>query len=181
MKRSTFDRLISSAGLVMAAALVLMSAALLWGHGFIHQQVVDQLSEQRIAFPEVGSKALNALPSEDKAAVSEYAGQALTTGAQAKVYANNYIDAHLQNVGGGKTYAELSTVAMANPSDQALAGQVQTMFKGETLRGLLLNAYAFDTMATVALFVGYALAAGALLMVGLSLLGFRHAGTTKRR
>jgi hypothetical protein len=164
----------------MAAALVLMSGALLWGHSFIHGQVIDQLSEQRITFPAAGSTALNALPASDKSAVSQYAGQELTTGAQAKVYANNFINVHLQNVGGGKTYAELSTRSMANPSDQALAGQVQTMFKGETLRGLLLNAYAFDTMATVALLVGYALAAGALLMVGLSALGFRHAGTTKR-
>jgi hypothetical protein len=181
MKRSTFDRLISSAGLVMAAALVLMGGALVWGHTFIHQQVADQLSEQRITFPATGSEALNALPAADKAAVSKYAGEALTTGAQAKVYANNFINVHLQRVGGGQTYAELSAAAMANPTNQVLDAQVQTMFKGETLRGLLLNAYAFDTMATVALLVGYALAAGALLMVGLSALGFRHAGTTKRR
>lgn len=181
MKRSTFDRLISFAGLVMAAALVLMSGALLWGHSFIHQQVVDQLSEQRITFPAEGSEALNALPAADKTAVSNYAGQALTTGAQAKVYANNFINVHLEYAGGGKTYAELSSAAMANPTDKALEAKVQTMFKGETLRGLLLNAYAFDTMATVALFIGYALAVGAVLLVGLSALGYHHAGTTKRR
>lgn len=181
MTRSTLDKLISVTGLVVAAVLVVLSAALWWGQDFIHSQVTEQLSAQRISFPAADSEALNALDQEDKDAVSQYAGDQLTTGAQAKVYADNYIDAHLDNIGGGKTYAELSEESRANPTDQALAGQVQTVFKGETLRGLLLNAYAFDTMATVARIAAVAAAAGAVALVILAALGFRHAGTVKRR
>ncbi|HEY1063810.1 MAG TPA: hypothetical protein VGE30_00765 [Candidatus Saccharimonadales bacterium] len=181
MTRSKLDKLISSTGLVVAAVLLLVAGAMWWAQDFIHSQVADQLSAQRITFPAAGSEQLNALSDEDKDAVDDYAGQALTTGAQAKVYADNYIGAHLQNIGGGKTYAELSTASMANPTDQALAGKVQTVFKGETLRGLLLNAYAFDTMATVARFASIVAVAGAALLVALSLLGFRHAGAAKSK
>lgn len=181
MKRSTIDKVLSSTGLVVAAILLMVSGGLLWAHNFIHSEVTAQLSAQKIDFPPADSVALNALPAADKAAMSPYAGEQLTTGAQAKVYADNFIAVHLEKAGGGKTYAQLSTAAMANPSDQALAAQVQTMFKGETLRGLLLNAYAFDTMATVAQIGAVVAALGAGLLVILALLGFGHAKSTKRR
>ena len=181
MKRIALDNLISAIGLVVAIALLLLSGGLLWGHNFVHTQVTEQLSAQKITFPAAGSEALNALPPADKEAVSQYAGQQLTTGAQAKVYADNFINVHLEHIGGGKTYAELSQAAMADPTNQALAGQVQTVFKGETLRGLLLNAYAFDTMATVARMGAFLAAVAAVLLLVLALLGFRHAGTSSKR
>jgi hypothetical protein len=81
---------------------------------------------------------------------------------------------HLKEIGGGQTYSELSAKSLANPKDEALAGQVATMFKGETLRGLLLNAYAFwkvGQIALVASIVSFALGG---LMAILSLLGFVH-------
>ena len=80
----------------------------------------------------------------------QYAGQQLTTGAQAETYADHFIAVHLKEIGGGQTYAQLSTKAQANPTNTKLPDQVATMFKGETLRGLLLNAYAFGTMGTIA-------------------------------
>lgn len=181
MTRAKFDRLISTGGFVVAIVLLVMSGALFWGQNFIHTEVTEQLSSQKITFPAAGSEQINALPETDKTAVSKYAGQTLTTGAQAEAYANHYINAHLQNIGGGQTYAELSAASLANPSDQALAGKTQAMFKGETLRGLLLNAYAFDTMALVALVSAFVTAAGAVLMLVLSGLGFIHAGATKKR
>ncbi|HEV3202236.1 MAG TPA: hypothetical protein VGZ73_30270, partial [Bryobacteraceae bacterium] len=93
-------------------------------------------------------------------------GQQLTTGAQAQVYANSFIGVHLREVAGGLTYSQMSTKAMANPTDQKMAGQVATLFKGETLRGLLLNAYGWWTIGTYALYaaIGLALAAFAVLV-----------------
>jgi len=84
------------------------------------------------------------------AAVRQYAGQQMLTGDQAEVYADHFIANHLKTIGGGQTYAQLSGKALANPTDAKLQAQVATMFKGETLRGLLLNAYAFGTMGTIA-------------------------------
>lgn len=186
MNRSTLDKLISSAGLIVASILLIAALGLGYAHTFIHTQVHNQLSAEKIMFPEAGSKEISALPADDQAKVSKYAGQQLLTGAQAEVFADHYINAHLQKIGGGKTYAELSSASLANPTDTKLAGQVQTIFRGETLRGLLLNAYAFDTMSVIAGYAAIASAiAGGVLLV-LSLLGFKHSSkvtnkTTKKR
>ncbi len=181
MNRSTLDRLVSSTGLIIAVVLLGASGGLYFTYNFIHSQVHDQLSEQRITFPAAGSKSLEALPEADRKEVAKYAGQQLVTGAQAKVFADNYIKVHVEKSGGGKTYSEASTAARANPEDPALKGQVETLFKGETLRGLLLNAYAFDTMAVVAKYASVLSLAGGLLLVVLALLGFRHAGTAAKK
>lgn len=178
MNRSTLDKLVSSTGLVIAIVLLAASGVLFYSYNFIHSQVHDQLKEQKITFPEANSESLSALPEADKKLVSKYAGQQLVNGAQAKVFADNYIAVHLKKSADGKTYAEASAAARENPSDTKLAAQVQTLFRGETLRGLLLNAYAFDTMAVVAKFAAsISLAGGGLLFI-LAALGFRHADTT---
>ncbi|HET7302798.1 MAG TPA: hypothetical protein VFI74_05715 [Candidatus Saccharimonadales bacterium] len=180
MNRSSLDKLISSAGLIVAVVLLAASGGLFYAHAFIHNQVHDQLAAQRITFPAKESESLNALPAADKDAVSPYAGMQLTNGKQAKVFADNYIAVHLQKIGGGKTYAQLSAASLADPSNTQLAAQVNTVFKGETLRGLLLNAYAFDTMATVAYIAAIgALAASAVLFI-LVILGFNHARYAKK-
>ena len=180
MNRSTLDKLISSTGLLIAIVLLAASGGLFYTYTFIHSQVHDQLAEQKITFPEAGSESLNALPGEDKKMVAKYAGQELVTGAQAKVFADNYIAVHLKETGGGKTYAEVSTASRANPTDAKLAGQVQVLFRGETLRGLLLNAYAFDTMAIVARYAAFASLAVGIILLLLALLGFRHAGAVAK-
>jgi len=183
MNRSTLDKLISSAGLLVAVVLLAASAALFWTHSFVHGQVHDQLAAEKINFPEAGTESITSLPADDQSKVAQYAGQQLLTGAQAEVFADHFIGVHLKAIGGGKTYAELSSAALADPTNTKLAGQVQTVFRGETLHGLLLNAYAFDTMAVVANYAGMgALAAGAVLLI-LSVLGFWHAGlaASKRR
>ncbi len=184
MDRSALDKLISSTGVVVAVVLLAASGGLFYAHNFIHGEVHDQLAAEKINFPAVGSAGLTALPSADQAAIAQYAGQQLTTGAQAEVFADHYIAVHLKKIGGGKTYSELSTESMASPTDAALKGKVDTVFRGEMLRGVLLNAYAFDTMATIAYYAAFgALAAAALLFI-LAAFGFRHAGVaarTKRR
>jgi len=181
MTRSALDKLISSMGLIIAIVLLATSAALFWTYSFIHSQIHDQMAAEKIYFPTADSKSLAALPNSDRDKVNQYAGQQLLTGAQAKVFADNYIAVHIKAVGGGKTYSELSTASLADPTNQKLAGQVQTVFRGETLRGLLLNAYAFDTMAVVANYAAMGALASGLLLVILALLGFRHAGIAARR
>ena len=95
-----------------------------------------------------------------------YGGQQLTTGEQAKVYANSFIGVHLSEVAGGQTYSQMSAKAQANPTDTKIAGQVNTLFKGETLRGLLLNAYGWWTIGTYALYAAIGLAVAALVVLG---------------
>src|ERR1019366_1963657 len=87
-----------------------------------------------------------AIKAPEFAAMHQYAGQQMTTGAQAEVYADHFIANHLAAIGGGQTYAQLSTKAQLHPKNVALTAPVAPMFKGETLRGLLLNAYAFSAM-----------------------------------
>ena len=176
MRRKSFDTLVSTAGLVIAAVLFTASGLLFWAHSFVSDNVRTQLVAQKIYFPPKGSDALN--DPAVKPYLSKYAGQQLTTGAQAKAFADHYIAVHLKESTGGKTYSELSTMSRANPDDQKLAGLVQTSFRGETLRGMLLNAYAFGTMATVALVAAWvAVGAGGVLIV-LAALGMIHARRT---
>jgi hypothetical protein len=90
----------------------------------------------------------------------------LTTGEQARVYANSFIGVHLSEVAGGLTYSQMSAKAQANPTDTKIAGQVATLFKGETLRGLLLNAYGWWTIGTYALYAAIGLGVAALVVLG---------------
>lgn len=181
MKRSDIDKIISSAGLVVSIVLLIASAGLFYTHSFVHSQVYKQLDTEKIYFPATGSTALTSLPAADRSAVAKYAGQQLTTGTQAEVFADHYIAVHLREIGGGETYSQLSAASMADPGNQALAGQVQKVFQGETLRGLLLNAYAFDTVALVALYAAVAALIGGVILLFLAYLGFRHAGRTRGR
>ncbi|MDQ1741167.1 MAG: hypothetical protein QOE53_2819 [Pseudonocardiales bacterium] len=171
MKRRTFDLLASAAGIFLAAVLVVAGSLLVWAHNFVDNEVHSQLAAQQIYFPAKGSPAI---AGPEYAAIRKYAGQQLTTGAQAKAYADHFIGVHLKEIGGGKTYSQLSAQAQANPTDTKLTGTVQTMFRGETLRGLLLNAYAFDTMGMIAGIAAIAAYLAAAVMLVLGLLGLRH-------
>src|SRR5580700_10171909 len=96
-----------------------------WASNFATSTVHDQLAAQQIYFPTAGSAALTALPRTDDTAMTQYAGQQLLTGQQAEVYANNFINVHLGEIGGGKTYSQLSAAAMAAPTNAKLAAQVE--------------------------------------------------------
>jgi hypothetical protein len=172
MKRRSFDVLVGTVGLFLAAVMVVAGSLLTWAHTFVDHEVHTQLSAQKIFFPPKGSQAI---AGPEFKQVRQYAGQQLTTGAQAKTYADHFIAVHLKEAGGGKTYAQLSSAAQANPKDQKLAGQVATMFKGETLRGLLLNAYAFGTMGMIAGIAAIAAFVAAAVLALLSILGLWHA------
>ncbi|MGI8561953.1 MAG: hypothetical protein ACR2MZ_00085 [Candidatus Dormibacter sp.] len=151
---------------VLVIVFAFCAGFLFWGSGFVNGMIHDQLAAQKIYFPAKDSPATTALPAADAAAMQRYAGQQLTTGDQAEVYADHFIRVHLNEAAGGKTYAEVSAAAQANPQDQKLAGQVQTLFRGETLRGLLLNAWGWSQVAMYALYAGIVLTLAALVVLG---------------
>lgn len=94
-----------------------------------------------------------------------YAGQAVDNGPKAKAYADQFIATHLKAVAGGKSYAEVSTAAQANPNDQKVSGQAQSLFRGETLRGLLLYAWGWSVVGRIAFWVAIAAFAGAAVVL----------------
>jgi hypothetical protein len=145
-------------GMVVAGVLAVV------GGSYAHQVVHDQLSPQKITFPQ--NKAQGLFPDLQK-----YAGQTVDSGAKAKAYADKFINRHLAEVAGGQTYAQVSTKALAAPKDQTLAAQKATLFQGETLRGLLLSVWGWSVVATVATLAGILLIVIGLVLAGLPLAG----------
>jgi hypothetical protein len=188
VKRRTIDRIVSLIGLGLSLFLFVAAGLLYWGFTFADQNVKDQLSAQNITFPTADSDSFKALPKDDKEAMEPFAGAKMTTGEQALAYAQHYIGVHVKNVAGGKTYSEVSGAALAasaqskaDPTNTELAsqaatlmGQRQTLFMGETLKGLLGNAYAFWKMGQIAMYAAWAAGASAIVMLILSILGFMH-------
>jgi len=174
MRRRTFDILMVVAGLALAAVLAIGGALATWGHSVVNGEVHSQLAAQKIYFPTVTNPEFKALPKADAAAMRPYAGQLMTTGAQARAYADHFIAFHLTGIGGGKTYSQLSAEAMAKPTDTALANQVQLMFRGTTLRSMLLEAYGFWQIGQIALIAAIAAFAAAAALLVLSVLGLVH-------
>jgi len=188
VKRRTIDRIVSLIGLGLSLFLFVAAGLLYWGFTFADQNVKDQLSAQNITFPTADSDSFKALPKDDGEAMEPFAGAKMTTGEQAMAYAQHYIGVHVKNVAGGKTYSEVSGAALAasaqskaDPTNTELAsqaatlmGQRQTLFMGETLKGLLGNAYAFWKMGQIAMYAAWAAGASAIVMLILSILGFMH-------
>jgi hypothetical protein len=186
MQRKVFDVLASAGGAVMVVVLVVAGVLLMWGYSFANSNVHNQLAEQQITFPAQAAFAHPVAGSEITPSmigtVSKYAGQPLVTGQQAEVYADDFIAVHLNEIGGGLTYAQLSAKALALPKGSAAytaaEAKAQTVFQGTTLRGLLLEAYAFGTFATIALIGAITAFAMAAIMALLVALGFWHARRT---
>ena len=139
---------LTSIATVTAAGIIVVGILAVAGGSYAKQVVHDQLVPQKITFPAAGSPAL--LPG-----IKQYAGQQLVNGAQAKAYANNFINVHLSEIAGGKTYAQVSTEALAAPTNATLATEKATLFQGETLRGLLLGAWGWSVVGTIASLAGW--------------------------
>jgi hypothetical protein len=196
MKRRTLDILVSTGGILLAGLLLVAGFVLTSNANFANDYVRTQLSEQNITF-----KPLAALTPEEKeqACVVEYAGQKLTTGKQAECYANNFIGLHLKSIADGKTYADMGepqsalreqVAAAEQANDPKLAdlqkqlaevtGQRDSLFRGETLRGLLLTSYGFSEFGRKADQSALVAYLAALLMALLSIAGFFHAYRTPK-
>ncbi|MFY1671938.1 hypothetical protein ACN27G_18490 [Plantactinospora sp. WMMB334] len=194
MKRRTLDLLFSIGGLGLAALLLVIGIVLTSNANFANNYVRDQLGAQNITFTPADQ-----LGDEEKQVecLVENAGQELTTGKQAECYANEYIGLHLKNMAGGRTYADLGepqtqlreqVAAAQQANDPALAdlqaqlaevtAQRDTVFKGETLRGLLLTSYGFSEMGAKAGQAALAMYLGAALLFLLSIAGLVHAFRT---
>ena len=169
MRRNS--RLTAIAGFAAAVILLVAGGLLLWGSTYVHNTVQGQLSAQQIYFPPKAAFAHPVAGTEITPSmvpsVSQYAGQQLLTGQQAEAYADHFIAVHVANMSGGKTYSQLSAESLAQPNNTKLAATVNTVFKGETLRSMLLNAYGWwkvSQITYIAAIVSFAL--GGLVLLG---------------
>ena len=198
MKRRTLDLVFSIGGVALAALLAVLGLVLTNQSNFAKNYVRDQLSAQKITF--TPADKLTTEEAQTSCLVAN-GGKALVTGKQAECYANRYIGLHVAAVNDGKTYSQTSTESRsartaadaalkANPSDpkavdldtqaKALAAKTDTLFKGETLRGLLLTSFGFSIFgerAATAALVCYLVA---LVLLLASLAGLVHAFTTAK-
>jgi hypothetical protein len=150
---------LTSIASVAAAGILVVGIVALVGGSYAKNVVRDQLVPQKIFFPAAGSPEL--LPG-----VKQYAGQQLVNGSQAKAYANDFINVHLSKVAGGQTYAQVSAAAIAAPTNAKLAEEKATLFQGETLRSILLSAWGWSLVGTIATLAGLLLIVlGAILLL----------------
>jgi hypothetical protein len=176
MTRRTLDLIFAIGGLILAALILILGLVLQNQADFAHSNVHDQLAAQQIFFPP--ASALK--PNENDPCLKNNAGQQLVTGKQAECYANHYIAVHLKEVNDGKTYSQTSNELRALPDQtsaeaKALAAKVQTLFQGETLRGLLLTSYGFSIFGDRAQTVAYLCYGAAAVLFLASIAGFIHA------
>jgi heme/copper-type cytochrome/quinol oxidase subunit 2 len=189
MNRKVFDKLACTGGALIVVVLLVAGVLLLVGANFANSNVHNQLAEQQITFPSAAEFAHpdgTEITTSMIPTVSQYAGEQLTTGAQAEVYANDFIAVHLREIGGGQTYAQLSAAAMALPKGSAAytaaESKVQTVFQGTTLRGLLLEAYGFSVMGGIAIWgstIAFILAGLMALLVVFGIIHARRTDETK--
>lgn len=189
LKRRTVDSVLIGLGVVVTLVLAVSGALLTWGNNFSEDYVRDELSSQQIFFSDAES-----LEAEGRTDLVKYAGVQVTTGEHAEAYAS-YIDHHLDGIADGMTYAELGgperaakaavteatesgasadEIAALQGEADAVAGQRNTLFKGETLRGLLLSAYAWSTIGRIAGIAATAAFLAAAAMAVLVVLGLFH-------
>jgi hypothetical protein len=178
--RKTIDKVFVLLGAAMVVVLLVVGALAWHAYDFAKFSVQTELSAQKIYFPPEGSSEISALPAADQTQMNKYAGEQLVNGAQAKVYADNFIAFHLTEVAGGQTYAQVSSASLANPTNAQLKQEAQTLFQGETLRGLLLgDGYSYWTFGQIAGYAAITAFAGAAIMAVLVLLGLRHMASLK--
>jgi hypothetical protein len=184
MERKALDKLLTSIGAVLTVFLFAAAGLLQWGHSFAASTVTTQLQAQNIFFPAAGAPGFTADEFPD---LQKWGGQQVTTGEQARGYADKYIWVHMKAAakavtGKEATYSEVSGQYMAmtkdptaDPTKVAAYGNLrQTLFMGNTLRGLLLNAFAFWQLGTIALYAAIAAAAAGVVMLVLTVLGMGH-------
>jgi len=189
VRRRTIDKIMIGIGVVATGAFVVAGSLLAYGANFSDDYVHDELSSQNISFPDAES-----LNGQGRADLVKYAGEQVTTGPQAEAYAS-FINGHLEGIADGQTYADLGAVeraaatavteAVDNGQPKAAVAELQakadgvtaqrdSLFKGETLRGLLLTAFAWSTVGMIAGYAAIGAFIAAAMMAVLTVLGFVH-------
>jgi hypothetical protein len=170
--RKTIDVILTLLGAVVMVVLLIAGILGSYAYHFATDQVHDQLAAQQVYFPPKGSPALDP---QEFPGLQKYAGQLVDNGPKAKAYADEFIAVHLSKISAGKTYSQISAEAMKDPTNAKLQQQKQTLFQGETLRGLLLgNGYGYWTFGVIAGYAAIAAFAGAAIMAVLVGLGWRQ-------
>ena len=134
MRRKTLDLLLNWVGVLLIAVFLVAGIGMLVGYSYTTSQVKSQLVEQKVFFP---TKTQSDYRDLVAANMTQYAGKEVLTGSQAQIFANDIIGVDTAAISGGQTYAQISAASMAAPSNTSLANQVQLVFRGDTLRGLL--------------------------------------------
>jgi hypothetical protein len=189
LPRRRIDAVLVGLGMVVTVVLAVAGGLLTWGHDFAGDYVHDELTEQQVYFP-----SAEKLSAEGRTDLLGYAGDQVSTGAEAQAYAS-YINGHLTGIADGATYAELGApesaakaavqaakdagasdadVAALQAEADGITNQRNTLFKGETLRGLLLSAYAWSTIGRIAGIAAVAAFVAAGVMVVLVAMGLVH-------
>ena len=187
LPRRTIDKLLVAIGLVAAIVFAAAGAMLMWGSNFAEDYVHDELASQNVVFPDADS-----LREEGRDDLVKYADEQVTTGPEAEAYAS-FIGGHLEGIADGKTYAEIddrgaaqavvdaresgaseAEIAELQATANELKTQRDTLFRGETLRGLLLSSYAWATVGAIAGIAAYVAFAGAAVLLVLVVAGVIH-------
>jgi hypothetical protein len=190
--RRSIDKILISFGLIAAIVFAAAGGLLTWGSNFADDYVHDELSSQKVFFPDEA-----ALREEGRTDLVRYADEQVTTGGEAEAYAS-FINGHLQGIADGKTYSQIddrgaaqavvdakaagasqAEVAQLQATADKLKGQRDTLFKGETLRGLLLTSFAWATIGRIAGIAAWVAFAGAAVMIVLVLAGMVHLRRTR--
>jgi hypothetical protein len=187
LPRRRIDKFLIGFGVIAAIVFAVAGALLTWGADFANDYVHDELSSQRVFFPDEAS-----LREEGRDDLVKHADQQVTTGSEAEAYAS-YIGGHLEGIADGKTYAEIddrgaaqavvdaresgaseAEIADLQATADELKAQRDSLFRGETLRGLLLSSYAWSTIGRIAAIAAWVAFAGAAVMAGLVAAGLLH-------
>ena len=182
MKRKNFDKIVTAVGFGLTVFLFVAAGLLNWGATFASDSVKSQLENQNISFPTV-----EAMPEATKEKLAKWAEMKVTTGEMARDYSDLYIWEHMKGssiaaIGKPATYSEVSGMYMGlvrggstDKEQIAKLGELrQTLFMGNTLRGMLLEAYAFGTMGVIAGYGALAALVGGIVMLLLSIAGLIH-------
>jgi hypothetical protein len=187
LRRRTIDKILIGSGVAVAVVFAAAGGLLTWGSNFAEDYVHDELSSQNVVFPDAAS-----VRDDGRDDLAKYADQQVTTGAEAEAYAS-LIATHMEGIAGGKTYSEIDDrgaaqavtdaqergaspeeIAELQATANQLKGQRDSLFRGETLRGLLLTSFAWATVGTVAGIAAWVAFAGAAVMIALVIAGIFH-------
>ena len=178
MQRKMWDQIVSGAGAVVAVVLLMLGAVAIYGGTFGQDNVRDRLAPQNVTFP-----PLEAMTPAEKNLVGDFAGTKVVDGLP------GLRPSRTTSASTSKTRTRarptprpalwLVQKGLSEKEAAELSGMADSLFKGETLRAMLLNAYGWWTVSSLVIFAGYGLLAAGALLALLAIMGFFHARKTE--